>query len=134
VRFALDADGVLSVTAREESTGAQASIDVQPMNGLTDQEVERMLKDSFEHAREDFEASRLANLRTEISTMLRAIDKHLAEGARALDRETVHELQEAAAAARRAQASDDVRAVQQARDELERATLPLAAVLMDAVA
>jgi molecular chaperone DnaK (HSP70) len=134
VRFALDADGLLTVTAREQSTGAAASIEVNPMNGLTDGEVEKMLKDSYDHAREDFDRSRSANLRVEIGTMLRAIEKGSAGARAGLDRETLAELDEAVAKARAAERSEDVRALQDARDELERAALPLAALLMDEVA
>jgi molecular chaperone HscA len=134
VRFALDADGILTVTAREESTGAESHIEVQPMHGLTDDEVEAMLLASYEHAKDDFERGRLANLRVEIGTMLRAIGANLGRVADSLDKETVQDIEDAVAAAERARVSDDVRAVQAARDELERATLPLAALLMDSVA
>ncbi len=134
VRFSLDADGLLSVTAREESSGTQATIEVQPMNGLTDAEVERMLKESYAHAREDFEQSRLANLRVEIGTMLHALEKSLPGARAALDRETLQEIEQASAQARTAEHLGDVSAVQRLRDELERAGLPLAAVLMDSVA
>jgi len=134
VRFALDADGLLSVTAREESTGVQSTIEVQPMNGLTDAEVERMLKESYAHAREDFDLSHLANLRIEIGTMLRALEKSLPGARSQLDRETLGDLEAAVARARTAERTDDVKAVQALRDELERAALPLAAVLMDSVA
>jgi molecular chaperone HscA len=134
VRFALDADGLLTVTAKEQSTGVQAEIEVQPMNGLTDAEVEQMLKESYAHAREDFDQSRLANLRVELATMLRAIARNLPTVRAQLDRESSSELDEAVAAARSAEELDDVKAVQLARDELERAALPLAALLMDGVA
>ncbi len=134
VRFALDADGLLTVAAREESTGVEAAIEVQPMNGLTDAEVERMLKESYAHAREDFDQSRLANLRVEIGTMLRALEKSLPSVRAALDRETQRDLEEATARAREAERLGDVKVVQRLRDELERAALPLAAVLMDSVA
>ncbi len=132
VRFALDADGILTVTAKEESTGKEASIDVRPMHGLSDAEVEGMLQASYAHAREDFEASRLANLKVELDVMLRAAEAHYRDAG--LDRETVAEIREAIEAARRARESADLAAAQKARDELERATLPLAAALMDAVA
>ena len=133
VRFSLDADGILTVTAREDRTGQSASIEVQPLHGLSDAEVERMLAESYEHAREDFDRSRLANLRVEIGTMLHAIDAH-ADGVE-LDPETRAELREAAEAARSAkERSEDVAEVQRVRDELERASLPLAAALMDSVA
>jgi Fe-S protein assembly chaperone HscA len=135
VRFQLDADGILKVTAKEESTGTRAEIAVQPMHGLTDGEVETMLKESFEHAREDFEASLLANLKTELGTMIRASETHLPNARRELDRETVAELEDALRAGREARDSGtDHKAVQRVRDALERATLPLAAVLMDSVA
>ncbi len=133
VRFSLDADGVLNVTAKEESTGTEASIDLAPMHGLTDPEVEQMLLDSYDHAQEDFDASRLANLRIEIGTMSRAVSSHLAS-AIGLDRDTVLDIEEAVAAAEKSATTSDVAAVQAARDELERATLPLAAALMDSVA
>jgi molecular chaperone DnaK len=135
VRFQLDADGILKVTAREESTGTRSEIEVQPMHGLTDGEVETMLKASFEHAREDFEASLLANLKTELGTMIRASEAHLDDARRELDRETVLDLEDALKAGREARDSGtDHRAVQKVRDTLERATLPLAALLMDSVA
>jgi Fe-S protein assembly chaperone HscA len=134
VRFALDADGLLTVTAREESTGVQALIEVQPMNGLTDAEVETMLKESYTHARADFDQSRLANLRIELGTMLHALEKSLPTVRAHLDKETVRDIEEASARARTAETLDDVKAVQRLRDELERAALPLASVLMDSVA
>jgi molecular chaperone DnaK len=132
VRFALDADGILTVSAREESTGKEASIEVRPMHGLTDAEVEAMLRASYENARADFDASRLANLEVELSVMERAAEAHYRSAG--LDRESVADIEEALALARRARGSGDVAAVQKARDELERATLPLAAALMDSVA
>ncbi len=133
VRFSLDADGILTVTAREETTGHSASIEVQPMHGLSDGDVERMLKESYEHAQADFDASRLANLKVEIGTMLHAVEAHMDEAE--LDPETRADVLEAARAARAArEGSGDVAEVQRARDELERATLPLASVLMDSVA
>jgi len=141
VRFQIDADGILQVAAREESTGVSAAIDVQPMNGLSDERVEEMLAASLSNARADFDARRVADLCVEIGTMLRAIDKSLPGAAARLDKETRLDLEEAAANARvftepRATGAPrlDVAAVQSARDRLEQASLPLAAVLMDAVA
>ncbi|MEW6072810.1 MAG: Fe-S protein assembly chaperone HscA [Planctomycetota bacterium] len=134
VRFSLDADGILTVTAREESTGAQASIEVQPMHGLTDGEVEGMLRASYDHAREDLDAGRRANLAVEVGTMVRAVERNLDTARDRLDPESWEELQAALAAARQAAAGADLASLQRARDELERAALPLAALLMDAVA
>src|SRR6185436_6045298 len=62
VRFHIDADGLLTVSAKEESTGAAARIEVKPMHGLSDSQVETMLAESYAHAREDFEGRRKADL------------------------------------------------------------------------
>jgi Fe-S protein assembly chaperone HscA len=134
VKFHIDADGLLTVTAREESTGASARIEVRPMHGLTDAEVEGMLKASYEHARDDFRARRIADLKIEIGTMLQATEKNIVAARAGLDRESVLDLEDALAAAKRALQMDDLDALQRARDGFERATLPLAALLMDSVA
>ena len=135
VRFQIDADGILSVTAKEESTGTSASIEVQPMNGLTDDEVEQMLQASYDNAQADFDARRVADLKTELGVMLHATGKGL-ENARAhLDPETVDDVESAARAAQAAiDGSPTAEEIQRVRDDLERATTPLAAVLMDSVA
>ena len=135
VRFHVDADGLLTVTAREESTGASTRVEVEPMSGLSDEEVERMLQASVEHAEADFAVRRAADLVTEIGTMRTATERSL-EGAREdLDLETLQDIEAALETSAAAMASKgDAAALQDARDELERATLPLAALLMDDVA
>ena len=134
VRFHVDASGMLLVTAREETTGTVATIEVKPMNGLSDQEVEHMLREAYLKAREDMDARRIADLRTELGTMLHATKKGLVFAQAELDRETRLDIEEAMAAAESASQREDLPAIQRARDTFERATLPLAAVLMDAVA
>ncbi len=134
VRFHVDADGILTVTAKEESTGQTASIEIQPMHGLTDEQVERMLQESYAHAREDMDARRVADLHTELGTMIAATERNLEVARSSLDPETVSDIEEALAAARAARESQDLPTVQAARDALEKATLPLAALLMDQVA
>ncbi len=73
VIFALDADGVLSVTAKDQRSGKEQSIEVKPTYGLEDAEVERMLKDSMEHAQEDFETRMLVDARVEGQAMADSI-------------------------------------------------------------
>ena len=72
VTFMVDADGILRVSAREETTGQEASIEVKPSYGLTDDEVERMLLDSFAHAEEDVKARLLAEQRVEADGIVAA--------------------------------------------------------------
>jgi molecular chaperone DnaK (HSP70) len=85
VRFQIDANGILSVAARELRTGVEQAIDVTPSYGLTDEEVERMLIESFEHAEADFDARLLIDARNEAESVVQATEKSL----RRTDFETV---------------------------------------------
>ena len=77
VRFQIDANGILSVAARELRTGVEQAIDVTPSYGLTDEEVERMLIESFEHAEADFDARLLIEARNEAESVVMATEKSL---------------------------------------------------------
>jgi len=77
VRFQIDANGILSVAARELRTSVEQAIEVKPSYGLTDQEVERMLIESFEHAQADFDARLLIEARNEAETVINATEKSL---------------------------------------------------------
>jgi len=135
VRFHVDADGLLTVSAREESTGASTRVEVEPMSGLSDEEVERMLLSSVEHAEEDFAVRRAADLMTEIGTMRTATERSLESVREHLDKETLEDIEVALKSSQEAATSGaDGAQLQAIRDELERATLPLAALLMDDVA
>jgi Fe-S protein assembly chaperone HscA len=77
VQFQIDANGILSVTAAELRTGIEQTIEVKPSYGLTDEEVERMLLDSFEHAEADFAARLLIEARNEAESVINATEKTL---------------------------------------------------------
>src|SRR5204863_8414438 len=77
VQFQIDANGILSVTARELRTDVEQTIEVKPSYGLTDEEVERMLLDSFEHAEADFAARLLIDARNEAEAVIQATEKSL---------------------------------------------------------
>jgi molecular chaperone DnaK len=77
VHFQIDANGILSVTARELRTDVEQTIEVKPSYGLTDDEVERMLLDSFEHAEADFAARLLIEERNEAESVVQATEKTL---------------------------------------------------------
>ncbi|MEW8627648.1 MAG: Hsp70 family protein, partial [Candidatus Thiodiazotropha sp.] len=86
VTFAVDADGLLSVSAIETSSGVQANIEVKPSYGLTDQEIETMLRDSIAHADEDKQARSLREQQVEAERVIEALQAALAEdGERLLD-------------------------------------------------
>jgi len=77
VRFQIDANGILSVSARELRTGIEQAIEVKPSYGLSEEEVERMLLESFEHAEDDVEARLLIEARNEAESVVRATEKSL---------------------------------------------------------
>jgi Fe-S protein assembly chaperone HscA len=77
VQFQIDANGILSVTAREQRTDVEQTVEVKPSYGLTDEEVERMLLDSFEHAETDIAARLLIEARNEAESVISATEKSL---------------------------------------------------------
>ncbi len=120
VSFQVDADGLVSVTAREETSGVQAHIEVKPSYGLTDQEVENMLRDSMEHAKDDMEARRLREQQVEADRVLEAIQAALAaDGDEFLDAEERAAIDAAVEALRAARGGTDHRAIKQAIENLE---------------
>lgn len=78
VTFQVDADGLLNVTAQEQTTGISAGVEVKPSYGLSDNEIETMLRDSMLHAREDMEARRLREQQVEADRSMEALDAALA--------------------------------------------------------
>ena len=75
VRFLIDANGILNVTARDIRTGKEQSVDVKPSYGLTDEQVERMIEESFEKAEQDFNERQVREARVEADTILAAVEK-----------------------------------------------------------
>src|SRR5262249_19519996 len=75
VRFLIDANGILNVTARDLRTGKEQSVDVKPSYGLTDEQVEKMIEESVEKAGEDFEQRQVREARVEADTILAAVEK-----------------------------------------------------------
>jgi molecular chaperone DnaK/molecular chaperone HscA len=75
VKFLIDANGILHVSAREQRSGKEAEIEVKPTYGLTDEQVESMILASFDHAEEDIEARQLIEARNEAETILGAVEK-----------------------------------------------------------
>jgi molecular chaperone DnaK len=137
VRFQIDANGILSVGARELRTGIEQKIEVKPSYGLTDGEIERMLLESFEHAESDVEARLLIEARNEAETILRATEKSLrnpdlAAGAREdLAPGEIEAIESALADLRSAMTAGSREAVEQTTKVLNDVTRHLAEVLMN---
>ncbi len=79
VTFQIDADGLLAVSAREETSGVESSIQVKPSYGLSDGEIETMLKDSFSYAQDDIDARKLREEQVEASRVVEALNAALDE-------------------------------------------------------
>ncbi len=133
VTFQVDADGLLSVSAQEQTTGVQASIQVKPSYGLTDTEIEQMLKDSLAHASEDVAARKLREQQVEADRVLEALEAALAkDGEALLDEGERAAIEQAMESLRLARNGSDARAIERAIEELEQRTREFAARRMDA--
>jgi molecular chaperone HscA len=132
VTFQVDADGLLSVSARENSTGVEAAVTVKPSYGLGDAEIERMLRDSFEHAREDMQARALREHRVEGERLAAAVRGAIATDGELLEPAERAEIERLLAALEAVLPGEDHRAIKRASDALNRATDPFAARRMDA--
>lgn len=133
VKFLIDADGILSVSAQEQRTGQYQSVAVKPTYGLTDDEVERMILDSFEHAETDIEAREVIEARNEAERVLRATAKSLERTEFAeLPVEEQAGITAAADHLRDTVKVADHRAIREATERLDQATHHLAEVIMNA--
>ena len=137
VQFQIDANGILSVAARELRTGIEQTIEVKPSYGLTDQEVERMLIESFEHAEADFEARLLIEARNEAESVVHATEKSLRSPdieqiARAdLQPGELEKIQSALAHLKQAMTATDRDLIQHKTHDLNHATQHLAEIIMN---
>jgi len=132
VKFLIDANGILHVSAREQRSGKEAEIQVQPSYGLTDEQVEGMILDSFDNAEEDFRRRQLIEARAETSTILTALEKGKkspAWGALTTDeKKQIAKMEKSLVAVN---AEDDYQAIRKAIDALNQGTTRLAELMMD---
>jgi molecular chaperone DnaK len=132
VKFLIDANGILRVSAREQRSGQEAEIDVQPSYGLTDEQVENMLLESFDYAEEDFRQRQVIEARREGDTILVALAKgkrnHAWLELTNDERRSVETLENALVAVKD---GDDYHAIRSGIDALNQATMHLAELMMD---
>jgi molecular chaperone HscA len=132
VTFQVDADGLLSVTARETGTGIESHIAVKPSYGLTDDEVAGMLRDSYAHAQDDMNARNLAEARVDGQRLVEATEAALAEnGALLLSAEELRGIENRLADLKLALQGADLSAVKRATETLNKGTVEFAARRMD---
>jgi molecular chaperone HscA len=118
VTFQVDADGLLSVAAREQTTGVEASVTVKPSYGLSDDEIAGMLQDSMAHAKDDAMARALREAQVEAERMIEATEAALAEDPHLLNAAETARITASIAKLRAAAAGDNRRQINIAMDDL----------------
>jgi molecular chaperone HscA len=129
--FRVDADGLLEVHAKELTTGVETTVEVKPSYGLTDEDVERMLVESFEHAEEDIAARQRIERTVEAERVIAATEEALAKDGDVLDEDERAQVDGAIKALRDAITKGDPRMLTLRTEALDRATQPLAERRMD---
>jgi Fe-S protein assembly chaperone HscA len=133
VTFLVNHDGILTVSAKEQRSGVQAQVTVQPAHGLTQEEVEKLVNESIENAQADFTARRLIELRNKAEGDLRYTEKSLARAGDQLTPDQRAAIERTGAALRSAVAGSDLTVLQAAIKEHVGTTNPLATIIMNEV-
>ena len=131
VTFQVDADGLLSVTAREQTTGVESSITVKPSYGLSDDEIAEMLKSSMTHAKDDAMARALREAQVEAERMIEATEAAMEEDAHLLSAAEIEKIRNTIAKLRETIAGDNRRLINLAMDDLGYETQEFAHRRMD---
>ncbi len=132
VKFLIDANGILHVSAREQRSGKEAEIQVQPSYGLTDEQVEGMILDSFDNAEEDFRRRQVIEARNEVGTILAALEKGKKSAAWGqLTTDEKKQITKLEKALNAVAAEDDYQAIRKAIEALNHGTMRLAELMMD---
>ncbi len=133
VRFLIDANGILNVTARDARTGKEQSIEVKPTYGLTDEQVEAMIEASFDNAEADFLARQVAEARVEADAILPATEKAKSHPAwQQLEEAARVAITQAEAELEAARSAEDHRLIRSKIQALDASTRPLAETMMNA--
>jgi Fe-S protein assembly chaperone HscA len=133
VKFLIDANGILQVSAREQRSGKQAEIEVKPTYGLSDEQVESMILESFDYAESDIEQRQLIEAKNEANTILAAVEKAPSHAAWQLlsaeEQAQIRLLRDELAVLKD---GDDLKLLRGATDALDKATQRFAELMMDA--
>jgi len=131
VTFLIDANGILNVKASDMRTGQSQSIEVKPSYGLSDNEVERMIEDSFKFAQEDVGARKLIEARLDAGALIATTEKSLAEGGTLISEKDAADVRHALSALNAAKEGHDPKVIRARMAELEQAAKPLSVAMLD---
>ncbi|TKS59598.1 MAG: molecular chaperone DnaK [Nitrospira sp.] len=131
VTFLIDANGILNVKASDMRTGQSQSIEVRPSYGLSGNEVERMIEDSFKFAAKDVNARKLIEARLDAAALITTTEKFLGEGSHLIPQEEVAAVRAALSALATAKDGNDPRAIRASMADLEQAAKSLTVAMLD---
>ena len=131
VTFLIDANGILNVKASDMRTGQSQSIEVKPSYGLSDNEVERMIEDSFKFAADDVNARKLIEARLDAGALITTTEKSLGEGGHLIPKEDVAAIRAALSVLATAKDGNDPRAIRARMAELEQSAKGLTVAMLD---
>ena len=131
VTFLIDANGILNVKASDMRTGKNQSIEVKPSYGLSDNEVERMIEDSFKFAADDVNARKLIEARLDAGALITSTEKFLGEGGHLIPQEEVAVVRTVLSSLTAAKDSNDQRAIRARMADLEQAAKGLTVAMLD---
>ena len=132
VTFQVDADGLLTVAAKELTSGVESHIEVKPSYGLEESEIESMLRDSMSHAKKDLQARRLREAQVEADRLVESVDVALKADAKLLNEEENNEIAKALSYLKAVMSGSDHNAIQHGMSVLQKVTAEFAARRMDA--
>jgi molecular chaperone DnaK len=132
VKFVIDANGILHVSAREQRSGKEAQIEVKPTYGLTDEQVEHMILASFDHAQEDFRKRQIVEARVEADNILLAVEKGRKGPAwEQLTPDEKQRIDSLETELKENKSGEDYKTIRAAIDALNEGTMRLAELMMD---
>ena len=125
VSFDIDADGILNVSAKDKGTGKEQNIIIQSSGGLSEFEIEKMVKDAEANAEADAKRRQLIEVKNEIDSMIYSTEKSLADNGDKLDEDTKKEVEKAVADAKEVKESDDFDEITAKKEALSKATMKI---------
>jgi len=129
VTFDIDADGILHVTAKDLGTGKEQSIVVRPSSGLSEEEIQRIIKEAEQYAEEDRRKKELAEARNQADSLIYSVEKTLRELGDKVPENLRKEVEEKIAELKKVMEGEDINAIRKASDELTQASYRLAEML-----
>jgi len=125
VSFDIDADGILNVSAKDKGTGKEQNIVIKSSGGLSEDDIEKMVRDAEANAEADSKRRQMIEAKNEIDSLIYSTEKSLTDNGDKLDADTKSEVEKAIAAAKEAKDGDDLDAVTSAKDALSQASMKI---------